>query len=159
MIDTLGNPLYCPSSSSVQRTPDSLEFPCLGSDYYYYYYCCCCYYYYYCYFYYYCYYWCCAAATTVATTVACYCCYLLLLSLLLFLATADTRYTAATCYNTFLAPLSGKHISRPRATSGAIDTTVRNSLPSTDRFWHRCYHTTLLLILCLQTLIFQVWLN
>ena len=43
--------------------------------------------------------------------------------------------------------------------SGAIDTTVRNSLPSTDRFWHRCYHTTLLLILCLQTLIFHVWLN
>ena len=43
-------------------------------------------------------------------------------------------------------------IARQRA--GAIDTTVRNSLPLTHRFRHRCYHTTLLLILCLRTIIF-----
>ncbi|MCL8568164.1 hypothetical protein NAB22_18435 [Proteus mirabilis] len=54
------------------------------------------------------------SAATVATTVACYCCYLLLLSLLLFLATAITRYTAATCYNLDRWSLTGTDNFRQR---------------------------------------------
>ena len=82
-----------------------------------------------CYYCCYCCYLSCSAAT-VATTVACYCCYLLLLSLLLFLATAVTRYTAATCYNTFSSAVAGKRLFPVHGQlTGAIDTTVRNSLP------------------------------
>ena len=120
-----------------------------------------------------CYLFCSAAATTVATAVTCLA-LLLLLLLLLSLATVATCYCCHYCCSLPLlllvtlllratilvrSTLTGKNISHPRATSGAIDTTVTNSLPSIDRFLHRCYHTTLLLTLCLQILIFQMWLN
>ena len=84
----------------------------------------------------------------------CYCCY--------FVAAV----TAVPCYSTVThckifsdTIVEGEYLLVNVPFSGAIDTTVRNSLPSTDRFTHRSYHTILLLILCLQTLIFQVWLN
>ena len=84
----------------------------------------------------------------------CYCCYSAAA------ATAVPCYFAVTCCKIFSNTVVGEeqllaHVQPTRT----IDTTVRNSLPSTDRFWHRCYHATLLLIFCLQTLIFQVWLN
>ena len=79
------------------------------------------------------------AATAVTTVVTCYychyCCSLLLLLLATLLLLAATLYWRH-WYNK----------------SGIV-------CRQQTLFWHRCYHTTLLLILCLQTLIFQVWLN
>ena len=86
-----------------------------------------------------------AVVTTVAT---CYCCYYCRL-LLLLLATLATCYRCHYCCSlplmllvTLLLPATilvrsastGKENFRQRATYGAIDMTVRNSLPSTDRF-------------------------
>ena len=91
---------------------------------------------------------------SLATIATCYCChYCCSLSLLLLV----TQLLPATLL--VHLPLTGIDNFRQRSNECAIDTIVRNSLPSTDRFWHRCYHTTLLLLLCLQILIFQVWLN
>ena len=96
-----------------------------------------------------------------------YCCYYCRL-LLLLLATAVTTVFPCRCYCSlhccYLLQFWFAWRWRELTISvdgqlGAIDTIVRNSLPSTDRFWHRCYHTTLVLTLCLQILIFQVWMN
>ena len=84
----------------------------------------------------------------------CYCCYSAAA------ATAVPCYFTVTCCKIlFRQRCREEQFSVHGQLTSAIDTTVRNSLPSTNRFQHRCYHTTLLLILCLQTLIFQVWLN
>lgn len=84
------------------------------------------------------------------------------LLLLLLLCCCYYRSLLLRCY--FLQDLfrhccRGRIVTRPRATYWRLIQQLGIVCRQQFCFWHRCYHATLLLILCLQTLIFQVWLN